>query len=133
MGIRLQRRLEPELHPVTGDRQGLRQALLNLALNACQAMPDGGTLGVDVRREGRWIVVDVADTGVGIPPDVLERIFELYYTSKPGGSGIGLSMVYRIIKLHGGEIEVESTVGAGTRFHVMLPPADGRDKVEGEV
>ena len=133
IGIRLQRRLEPELPGVTGDRQGLRQALLNLALNACQAMPDGGTLGVDVRREGRWIVVDVADTGEGIPPDILERIFELYYTSKPGGSGIGLSMVYRVIKLHGGEIEVESTVGAGTRFRVMLPPADGRDNVGGEV
>ena len=133
MGIRLRRPVEPDLHPVTGDRQGLRQALLNLALNACQAMPDGGTLGVDVRKEGPWIVVDVADTGAGIPPDVLERIFELYYTSKPGGSGIGLSMVYRIIKLHGGEIEVESTVGAGTRFHIMLPPADGRDKVGAEV
>jgi signal transduction histidine kinase len=133
MGIRLQRRVESDLHPVTGDRQGLRQALLNLALNACQAMPDGGTLGVDVRNEGRWIVVDLVDTGAGIQPDVLERIFELYYTSKPGGSGIGLSMVYRIIKLHGGEIEVESTVGAGTRFRLMLPPADGRDKVGGEV
>ena len=111
---------------VTGDRTGLRQALLNLALNACQAMPTGGTLKVDVSADDQWVIVDVIDTGVGMPRDVLERIFELYYTTKSDGSGIGLSMVYRIVKLHGGEIEVESTVDSGTRFRMMLPRRDDR-------
>lgn len=130
IGVRLDQHSEAELPSITGDRSGLRQALLNLALNACQAMPDGGTLRVDVSTTTPWIVIDVTDTGEGISPDVLERIFELYYTTKRGGSGIGLSMVYRIVKLHGGEIEVESTAGTGTRFRLMLPRADVHVTVE---
>lgn len=133
IGVHLERRIEAGLPSMTGDRQGLRQALLNLALNACQAMPEGGTLQVDVSAVARWMVVDVTDTGAGISPEALERIFELYYTGKPGGSGIGLSMVYRIVKLHGGEIEVESTVGTGTRFRLTLPRHDVHGSVRGEV
>ena len=128
--VRLEHRSEAGLPSISGDRPGLRQALLNLALNACQAMPQGGTLRVDVSTATPWIVVDVTDTGEGISPDVLEHVFELYYTTKPGGSGIGLSMVYRIVKLHGGEIEVESTVGTGTRFRLMLPRGDLRGTVQ---
>jgi signal transduction histidine kinase len=107
-----------------GDEALLRQALLNLALNACQAMPNGGILSLGGREaaDGR-VVLTVEDTGSGIPADQLEKIFDLYYTTKPGGSGIGLSMVYRIVQLHGGEIEVESTVGRGTCFRVFLPRA----------
>lgn len=109
----------PELR---ADAALLRQALLNLALNACQAMPDGGTLTIGARRgKGGQIVLEVEDTGTGIARDQLEKIFDLYYTTKPGGSGIGLSMVYRIAQLHGGEIEVESTPGRGTRFRLLLP------------
>jgi signal transduction histidine kinase len=102
----------------------LRQALLNLALNACQAMPKGGELRMGAREEkdGR-ICITIEDTGIGIAGPLLERIFELYYTTKPGGSGIGLSMVFRIIQLHGGEIAVESTQGRGTAFRLMLPCA----------
>jgi signal transduction histidine kinase len=102
----------------------VRQALLNLALNACQAMPHGGTLTIRGRAgKGKRVIVEVADTGVGILPEHLGRVFDLYYTTKPGGSGIGLSMVYRIVQLHGGEVEVESTPGRGTRFELSLPRA----------
>jgi signal transduction histidine kinase len=109
---------------LSADEALLRQALLNLALNACQAMPNGGilTLGARAASDGRAVLV-VEDTGVGIPANQLEKIFELYFTTRPGGSGIGLSMVYRIIQLHGGEIEVESTVGRGTTFRIRLPHA----------
>jgi signal transduction histidine kinase len=112
------------LPDVQADEALLRQALLNLALNACQAMPNGGILTIGARAAGDGrVALTVEDTGAGIPADQLERIFDLYYTTKPGGSGIGLSMVYRIIQLHGGEIEVESTVGRGTCFRVLLPRA----------
>ncbi len=123
LGVRLERNAQESLPSVMGDRIGLRQALLNLALNACQAMPQGGTLRVEARSKPGWVVVDVRDTGSGISPEDLERIFELYFTTRSGGSGIGLSMVYRIVKLHGGEIEVESTVGGGTRVRLLLPHA----------
>jgi len=109
---------------INGDPAMLRQAFLNLALNACQAMPNGGTLRIrcEATREGR-VSVSLTDTGVGIKPEDLERIFDLYFTTKPKGSGIGLSMVYRTVQMHDGEIEVQSTLGAGTTFRVLLPQA----------
>lgn len=109
---------------VNGDPAMLRQAFLNLALNACQAMPNGGTLRIqgEATREGR-VSVSFSDTGVGIKPEDLTRIFDLYFTTKPKGSGIGLSMVYRTVQMHDGEIEVQSTPGAGTTFRVLLPQA----------
>lgn len=109
---------------VNGDPAMLRQAFLNLALNACQAMPSGGSLRITSEKaRGRKVVVAVADTGVGISPEHLKRIFDLYFTTKEGGSGIGLSMVYRTIQMHDGEIEVQSTPGKGTTFRVTLPQA----------
>ncbi len=109
---------------VNGDHAMLRQAFLNLALNACQAMPDGGTLRITCQpaRDSRVLII-VADTGAGIKPDHLERIFDLYFTTKPKGSGIGLSMVFRTIQMHDGEIEVQSTLGKGTTFRILLPQA----------
>jgi signal transduction histidine kinase len=100
----------------------LRQALLNLALNGCQAMPDGGrlTMGARVAKDRR-LALTVEDTGQGISADKLDRIFDLYYTTKPEGSGIGLSIVYRIVQLHGGEIEVQSTEERGTTFRLLMP------------
>ena len=113
-----------ELPEVNADPAMLRQALLNLALNACQAMPDGGTLRIVCHRGARdRIHVDVEDTGVGIPPENLQKIFDLYFTTKEKGSGIGLSMVYRIVQLHDGEVEVQSTPGRGTRFRLIFPQA----------
>jgi signal transduction histidine kinase len=107
-----------------GDPGLLQQVFLNLALNACQAMPKGGTLTMGCRpAAGRRVEAFFEDTGVGIDPDHLEKIFNLYFTTKDRGSGIGLSMVYRTIQLHDGDIEVQSTPGAGTIFRVLVPQA----------
>jgi signal transduction histidine kinase len=109
---------------VNGDPAMLRQAFLNLALNACQAMPDGGTLRIAAEpARNRRISIVVSDTGIGIKPENLQRIFDLYFSTKPKGSGIGLSMVYRTIQMHDGEIEVQSTAGKGTTFTILLPQA----------
>jgi len=109
---------------VNGDPTMLRQAFLNLALNACQAMPGGGTLQISCQpADGGRVAIAFADTGVGIEPKNLSRIFDLYFTTKPRGTGIGLSMVYRTVQMHDGEIEVQSTPGAGTTFTVLLPRA----------
>jgi signal transduction histidine kinase len=109
----------PELR---ADPALIRQALLNLALNGCQAMTEGGRLTMGARVEkDRRLALTVEDTGAGISADTLDRIFDLYYTTKAEGSGIGLSIVYRIVQLHGGEIEVQSTEGRGTTFRLLLP------------
>jgi len=109
---------------VNGDPAMLRQAFLNLALNACQAMPGGGSLRIRCESaRGRRVAVVFTDTGVGIAPADLKRIFDLYFTTKEKGSGIGLSMVYRTVQMHDGEIEVQSTPGAGTTFRLLLPQA----------
>lgn len=114
----------PDVPEVNADQSLLEQAFLNLALNACQAMAEGGTLRISAAPAwGRYVEVLFEDTGVGIRPEDLGRIFDLYYTTKPGGSGIGLSMVFRAVHLHDGEIEVQSTPGRGTTFRVLLPQA----------
>ena len=109
---------------VNGDAGMLRQAILNLALNACQAMPHGGVLRFGARRstKGR-IELSVEDTGTGIAPEHMGRIFDLYFTTRQKGTGIGLSMVYRTVQLHDGDIEVQSTPGVGTTFRVLIPEA----------
>ena len=106
---------------VNGDPAMLRQAFLNLALNSCQAMPSGGSLAIKcVRSRRQRVSIVFTDTGVGIQPEHLNRIFDLYFTTRHGGSGIGLSMVYRTVQMHDGEIEVQSTPGKGTTFTVFL-------------
>jgi signal transduction histidine kinase len=111
-----------DLPEINADPAMLRQAVLNLALNACQAMPDGGTLRISCRAAARRVEIDVEDSGVGIPPENLKKIFDLYFTTKERGTGIGLSMVYRIVQLHDGDVEVESTPGH-TRFRLAFPQA----------
>jgi signal transduction histidine kinase len=116
----------PSVPAVNGDSAMLRQAFLNLAINACQAMPSGGALRLKAGPSSRARVeVSVQDTGVGIAPEHLSKIFNLYFTTKERGTGIGLSMVYRIIQMHDGEVEVQSTPGRGTTFRVLLPRASG--------
>ena len=120
-GIRFSIEVAPGLPPVEGDEELLRQALLNLIQNACQAMPRAGVVTVGARAEGPTLLVEVADEGVGIAPEEVERIFTLYYTTKPEGTGIGLSVVYRIVQMHDGSIDVRSEVGRGTTMTVRLP------------
>jgi signal transduction histidine kinase/HAMP domain-containing protein len=123
-GVRLVISPATDLPRVSADSSLLRQALLNLALNAVQAMSSGGVLRFECRRAAdRQVELVIADTGVGIPPEHLSRIFDLYFTTKDAGSGIGLSMVYRTIQLHDGHIEVQSTPGRGTTFTIRLPQA----------
>jgi signal transduction histidine kinase len=123
-GVRLTIDAPADLPRVSADSGLLRQALLNLALNAVQAMPSGGVLRFESRRSAdRQVELAISDTGVGIPPEHLARIFDLYFTTKDAGSGIGLSMVYRTIQLHDGHIEVQSTPGRGTTFTIRLPQA----------
>ena len=116
--------LPPGLPPVEGDATLLEQTFLNLALNACQAMPQGGRLTVTAQAApARRVSIDVEDTGTGIAPEHLSKIFDLYFTTKTNGSGIGLSLVFRTVQLHNGEIDVQSTLGHGTRFRVHLNQA----------
>jgi signal transduction histidine kinase len=124
MKVTVKQECPADLPAINADQAMLRQALLNLALNGCQAMPDGGALRIACRPAARGRVeVDVEDTGVGIPPENLGKIFDLYFTTKERGTGIGLSMVYRIVQLHDGEVEVQSTPGSGTRFRLSFPAA----------
>jgi signal transduction histidine kinase len=125
-GVKITTDVSVSTPSVNGDSAMLRQALLNLAINACQAMPQGGSLRLVSGPASRQRVeIRIEDTGVGIAPEHLSRIFDLYFTTKERGTGIGLSMVYRIIQMHDGEIEVQSTPGRGTTFRVLLPRANG--------
>ena len=120
-GIEIETELAEELPPVHGDRELLQQVFLNLVRNAEEAMPHGGRLHLEASRTEDGVEIVIADSGVGIEPEMLEKIFDLYVTTKQKGSGIGLSMVYRIVQLHGGEIAVESQKGDGMRFTIHLP------------
>jgi signal transduction histidine kinase len=114
----------PALPAIRGDRAMLRQALLNLAINAVQAMPKGGALRFSAETAERGqVALLVEDTGVGIAAGDLQKVFNLYFTTRADGSGIGLSMVFRTVQLHDGHIEVQSTVGHGTTFRLLFPQA----------
>jgi len=146
--IRIEVRLDAPLRHVRGDPAQLQQVILNLAVNARDAMPDGGTLAIRTSVEdlgagvqpglpaGPHLVLSVADTGVGIPKENLERVFEPFFTTKPEGrgTGLGLATAYGIVKGHGGAVRVASEVGGGSRFTVFLPlleePAAERAPVE---
>jgi len=129
-GVGVQSDAPPGPVPVRVDAELMRQALLNLLLNAMQAMPSGGQVRVSVRRDHRFAVVEIADNGSGIPAALLPRIFDLYFTTKPRGSGIGLAMTYRILQLHGGTMEVrsnaeEGSLERGTTFTLHIPTSVG--------
>jgi signal transduction histidine kinase len=119
--IDLIRYLDPELPTVQLDRETFQAALLNLILNAQQAMTSGGQLVVRTRQLAGWVALDLIDTGCGIEPDVQAKMFEAFYSTKSGGSGLGLPTVKRIVEAHGGRIAVESEVGRGTKMTIVLP------------
>lgn len=114
----------PEELQVSGNRDRLGQLLLNLAKNALQAMPGGGTLRISASRAGRDVTLRVADTGTGIDGQELERVFEPFFTTKARGTGLGLPLCRKIAEEHGGTIAVESSPGEGTTVTVTLPPPD---------
>lgn len=120
-GIRHHAELPAGLPLVMLDPLAFRQAILNLFVNARQAMPMGGELIARVRRQGNFVELSVTDTGVGMSPEDLERCFELYYSTKREGTGLGLSTTKRIVEEHGGRIHVLSEPGRGTSFSVLLP------------
>lgn len=125
-GVAIELKAPPIPVPVRVDAELIRQALLNLLLNAMQAMPQGGLVRITGRRDNRLAIVEIADNGVGIPEALLPRIFDLYFTTKSRGSGIGLAMTYRILQLHGGSLEVRSDADPaspahGTTFTLQIP------------
>jgi signal transduction histidine kinase len=117
--IRLRRADGPLVAPV--DAPLVKQAVLNLMINALQAMPQGGELILTAARHDAQATIDVIDTGKGISPDAIDKIFQAYYTSKKGGTGLGLAMAQRIAREHGGELTVKSEPGKGSDFTLRLP------------
>ncbi|HTX20464.1 MAG TPA: ATP-binding protein [Candidatus Aquilonibacter sp.] len=120
-GIEIATRLSRQLTPTPIDTTQMQQVLVNLVKNAAQAMTIGGTLTLQTGENSDGVWVSVADTGGGIPQEQINRIFEPFYTTKKKGSGLGLMIVQRIVRAHGGRIELESNVGRGTTFRIWLP------------
>jgi PAS domain S-box-containing protein len=122
-GLGLRGDFPPEFPPVLVDRQLIHQAVLNLVLNACDFTPPGGQIAVDLERNGEFAVISVADSGKGISDEDQKKIFQLFFTTRPGGTGIGLANAFRFVQLHNGRIEFDSEVGRGTTFRIELPLA----------
>ncbi|MFQ5828949.1 MAG: nitrogen regulation protein NR(II) [Candidatus Methylomirabilia bacterium] len=120
-GVTIETHFDSALGSVSGDEGQLAQVFLNLAINALQAMPSGGTLTVTTERQNGWAEVAVKDTGGGIREELLPHVFDPYFTTRPGGVGLGLAIAHRIVEGHQGTIDVESKVGAGTGIVVSLP------------
>lgn len=122
--VRLETCLAADLRPVLGDPAALAHALLNLCVNAVDAMPEGGSLCIRTQNgDGPWILIEITDSGVGMPQDVLEKAIDPFFTTKPQGkgTGLGLSLVFSSVKAHGGEFFLESTPGFGTCARIKLP------------
>lgn len=122
-GIELSPHLDADLPLVPLDPTLFRQVLMNLALNARQAMPDGGLLEVQTSARDGHVLLDLIDTGVGMDERTRNRIFEAFFSTKRGGSGLGLPTVRKIVEAHGGTIACDSEKGRGTRFSIALPAA----------
>jgi len=138
VGLTLTVQIAPDVSLVSGDPVQLRRVVDNLLDNACKFTPAGGHVTVRLRREGGNLVLEVSDTGVGIPNDQLERIFERFYqvdgsmTRRYGGTGLGLALVKEIVDMHGGQVTVQSTPGEGSAFQVTLPVLDAPSLAQDE-
>ncbi len=132
LGIQLERDLQP-VPTMRADFGQLRQAFANIVINACDAMPTGGTLRVRVRfvESERIIVTEISDTGVGIPAEQLTKVLDPFFTTKEKGTGLGLSVVYGVVERHGGRLLIDSTPGAGTTVTIRLP-LSGADSTRAE-
>jgi signal transduction histidine kinase len=114
-----------DLPPLDIDREMFKQALLNLMLNAEQAMPGGGELTIQASREPPGVSLSLIDTGKGMPADVLAKVFQPFYSTRKGGTGLGLPTTRKIVEAHGGRIEVQSEPGKGTKVTLLLPVPNG--------
>jgi PAS domain S-box-containing protein len=119
--VGIERQASQEPLPARIDADLVKQAILNIVLNGVQAMPEGGKLRIVTRREGDGALITIRDQGPGIPTDIRDKVFNLYFTTKKGGSGIGLAMAYRVVQLHHGSVEFTSDDGRGTTFYLRLP------------
>ncbi len=131
--IRVETHLEEDLPKIKLDAKYFKQALLNLIKNSLYAMPDGGILKIETGQSGDTVFVKVIDNGVGIPKDIIDKIFEPYFTTKDFGTGLGLTLVYKIVKEHMGEIAVESKEGKGTTFILSFPVPQKEKRLIGYV
>jgi signal transduction histidine kinase len=122
-GVTIMRDMPEEPLPVKADLDFMKQALLNVVINGIQAMPEGGQLTISAHREENSVVAEVSDRGMGIAQDVQDKIFELYFTTKKDGNGIGLAQTYQILQWHYGSVEFNSIEGEGTTFRFRLPLA----------
>jgi PAS domain S-box-containing protein len=125
-GVSLIRELPTEPVLVKVDVDFIKQAILNVVINGVQSMPNGGTLTVTARREDDTVVIEIRDQGAGIPQNLQDKIFELYFTTKKTGSGIGLAQTYQVMQWHYGSVDFESAEGKGTTFRLRLPLAETR-------
>lgn len=127
-GVTVTRDFAPEPLPVRVDTDFMKQAILNVVLNGVQAMPQGGTLGVAARRDEHGnILTEIHDQGGGIPAEIQDKIFELYFTTKKGGSGIGLAQTYQVLQWHYGSVEFDSAAGQGTTFRLCVPASENAE------
>jgi len=122
-GVTLIRMLDCNLPRLTVDPAQITQVLVNLVVNAIQAMPEGGTLKVETREKNNSVLIIVEDTGHGMNDDTLKKIFLPFFTTKDvgQGTGLGLAVVHGIVNSHGGSIKIDSTYGKGSRFEIKLP------------
>ena len=120
----IEREAAPDALPVRIDADLVKQAILNIVLNGLQAMPEGGTLRLTGKRDGDNALITIRDQGAGIPENIRDKIFNLYFTTKTGGSGIGLAMAYRVVQLHHGSVEFTSIIDHGTTFFLRFPLAE---------
>ena len=120
-GIDIKSYLPGDLPPVLLNKDLFRQALLNLMLNAQQAMPEGGELTIQAAREPEGVCLSLIDTGKGMTPDAAGRAFRPFFSTKPGGTGLGLATTRKIVEAHGGTIALQSEVGRGTKISITLP------------
>jgi two-component system NtrC family sensor kinase len=129
----LKKDLGRNLPQIKGNQHNLQQVFLNIFLNAIQSMPDGGELKVRSYVENSAIKIDIIDTGVGISPENKEKIFVPFFTTKPvgEGTGLGLSVSYGIIRQHHGEISIESELGHGSKFSIILPVSNANQVERG--
>jgi len=125
-GVTVSTTLPSDPLQVKVDEDLTKQAILNVVINGVQSMPEGGTLTISATRENDTVLTEIRDEGCGIPPELQEKIFELYFTTKKGGSGIGLAQTYQILQWHYGSVDFESVDGQGTTFRLRLPLADVR-------